>query len=263
VDFFLTRIYNEVVVKQLCEFKKDWQIKNKFLFLTGKPFKLNRTRLLYKLHQKNLLKDNTWSFYPIDDERNLGHATIPEITLDDYNNFVKKCKKRPDDVKYVASGSAWHFNPVPYNVELYGNTDFSIVPESAFNNTHVLDNAIVTEKTWIPILNHHAFIIAGIPTSLSKLEAMGFKTFEQYLPVKYDNITNYEQRLDAIVENVEFLVGNIKTLDNDIANDTKHNHQNFIKLAQNNIDNILNFAKQHQWQITKFDDLVKTADRVL
>lgn len=263
VDFFLVRIYNEVVVKQLCEFKKDWQIKNKFLFLTGKPFKLNRTRLLYKLHEKNLLKDNTWSFYPIDDERNLGHATVPEITIDEYNSFVEQCKCRPDGVKFVASGGAWHFNPVPYDVELYNTTDFSIIPESAFSNTNILNNTIITEKTWIPILNHHAFIIAGTPGILDQLASMGFKTFDQYLPVKYNDIADHEQRLNAVVKNVEFLASNIKTLENDLANDAQHNHQNFIKLAHNNIDNVLNFAKKHHWQITQFDELVKTADRPL
>jgi hypothetical protein len=263
VDFFATRIYNEVVVKQLCEFKKEFQLKNKFLFLTGKPFKLNRTRLLYKLQQKNLLKNNIWSFYPIDDERNLGHSTVPETTVEEYKNFVEQCKQQPDSVKFVSSGGSWHFNPVPYDIELYNNTDFSIVPESAFNNTHILDNAIVTEKTWIPILNYHAFIIAGIPTSLNKLKAMGFKTFEEYLPIKYDSIIDHEQRLNAIVENVEFLVNNIKTLENNIVRDTEHNYQNFIKLACNNVDNILNFAKKHHWQINQLDDLVKTSDRTL
>ena len=57
---------------------------------------------------------------------------------------------------------------------------------------------------------------------------MGFKTFEEYLPIKYDSIVDYEQRLNAIVENVEFLVNNIKILENDIIHDTKHNYQNFI-----------------------------------
>ena len=92
---------------------------------------------------------------------------------------------------------------------------------------------------------------------------MGFRTFEEYLPVKYDNILDHEQRLNAIVENVEFLVNNTSALENDLINDIKHNHQNFIKLAYNNIDNILNLAKKHQWQIEQFDDLVKTSDKIL
>ena len=263
IDFFLVRIYNEVVVKKLCGFNPNWSGQDKFLFLTGKPFKLNRTRLLYKLYQQNLLINNTWSFYPIEDSRNLGHSTVPELSNEEYLNFIDFCQNKPDDVKFVPSGGAWHFNPVPYNPEIYKNTGFSIVPESAFNNTNILDNSIITEKTWIPILNHHAFIIAGLPGILDKLNGLGFKTFKEYLPVEYDSIVDHEQRLDAIVKNVEFLKNNIKNLEDDIVKDTEYNYKNFIKLAHSNIDRVINFAKTHILDIDNFDELVLTPDRPL
>lgn len=263
IDYFLVRIYNEVVVKKLCNFKKIPDVKNPFLFLTGKPSKLNRTRLLYKLQQKNLLENSIWSFYPIKDKINQEHSTVPEITVDEYIDFTNKYQRQPDSVKFKPFGHSYFFLPVPYDVKLYNSTGFSIVPETVFNNTHSADAVFFTEKTWIPILNNHAFIIAGIPGVLKQLSIMGFRTFEEYLPVKYDNILDHEQRLNAIVENVEFLVNNTSALENDLINDIKHNHQNFIKLACNNIDNILNLAKKNQWQIEQFDDLVKTSDKIL
>jgi len=263
IDYFLVRIYNEVVVKKLCDFKKIPDVKSTFLFLTGKPSKLNRTRLLYKLQQKNLLENNIWSFYPIKDKISQGHSTLPEITVDEYINFIDKYQRQPDSVKFESYGNSHFFLPVPYDVNLYNNTGFSIVPETTFNNTNVFDTVFLTEKTWIPILNNHAFIIAGIPGILKQLSTMGFKTFEEYLPVKYDGIVDHEQRLNAIVENVEFLVNNIKSLENNIVNDIGYNHQHFIKLALTNIDSVINFAKMHDWQISNLEDIVKTADKTL
>ena len=92
---------------------------------------------------------------------------------------------------------------------------------------------------------------------------MGFKTFKEYLPVEYDSIVDHEQKLDAIVKNVEFLKNNIKNLEDDIVKDTEYNYKNFINLAHSNINRVVNFAKTNSLDIDNFDELVLTPDRPL
>ena len=142
--------------------------------MTGKPSKLNRTRLLYKLQQKNLLENSIWSFYPIKDKINQEHSTVPEITVDEYIDFTNKYQRQPDSVKFKPTGYSYFFLPVPYDVKLYNSTGFSIVPETVFNNTHSADTVFFTEELyfiWLfsasVILCHNDSVSGSISSSTS------------------------------------------------------------------------------------------------
>ena len=89
------------------------------------------------------------------------------------------------------------------NVEAddYTKTFVSLVSESLSDDTILF----LSEKIWKPIYMGHPFIVNGNPKTLEYLKSQGFKTFEQWWPESYDNITNTNGRIDAIVDIIQNL----------------------------------------------------------
>ena len=89
-----------------------------------------------------------------------------------------------------------HNNHKLINREFYDNSYWNIVVETHFNQNTIF----LTEKTFKPILNLQPFIIVGNTHSLKLLRHLGYKTFENVLQEKYDNITNSIDRMHNLLE---------------------------------------------------------------
>jgi len=273
IDYFLYRMWNLIVEKQSNPIAYRWipnKKQKKFLFLTGDPTRVNRARLLYKFYQSNLLKKSIWSFPISNDVDKLTlaklHQILPELTTNELLTFIKKCRNKPDDVnvnknikEYVEFQSdTVSYSPVgpsgiPYDVKLYTNSLFSVVSESRFNFD---TNPWITEKTWLPIINRRPFIIANSTNSLTKLQKMGFLTFEEFLKVPdYDQIADSELRLDAIVENTQHWLDTIHAQSKTIIEYVEHNFLNLKENYARNIQKIDAFIKKNNLALTK-DELV-------
>ena len=87
----------------------------------------------------------------------------------------------------------------------------------------------LTEKTWKPIIHNLPFIHVGQPGSFDKLKKLGFKTFEEYLLVPYDHITDQEERMSAVIENIAYWFDHIHDHKDNIIKDIQHNYQHFLK----------------------------------
>lgn len=179
IDFFLFLIYHKIFVDKVSTPAKKWNSEaKKILFLTGKPSRFNRVRLLYKLIKEGLLAHVTWSFSCRNlEELETSASYVPEMTKLEFGKFVKLYTNFPD--KYFPTKS-WR---VP---NLYKNKLFNLISESDFDRAWA--GPWITEKTWLAIANRLPFILAGEHKTLDRLSEMGFKTFQNFLLISnYDN----------------------------------------------------------------------------
>lgn len=228
IDFFALATWARIkkINQQL---NKSWSPDNgKFLFLTGKPNKINRIRLLWKLGKERLLDRSTWSLFVPNEMYDSCQQILPEIDADEFYSFVQANKRSPD-IDDVTG-----FCGLPFDVELYHNSLFQIISETHFGQ----QRPWITEKTWLAVLNRLPFIMAGNVDTLKYLQTVyKLRTFEQYLPRSdYDTIVESEKRLDAIVENTHYLLQNASKKAQEINHDVEHNYkQTMLMIHQNQL----------------------------
>lgn len=97
----------------------------------------------------------------------------------------------------------------PLNLKYYENTYFSVVTETNFyTNFSDYSNQtgrLLSEKVFKPIACKHPFIVASVPNFLDKLKELGYKTFSPYINESYDTILDDNERLHAILLEIERL----------------------------------------------------------
>jgi hypothetical protein len=117
-------------------------------------------------------------------------------------------------------------------VDLHKKTKFSLIAETEFNTNN---KQFISEKTFKAIVNKHPFVLAANVGVLSTLKKMGFRTFENYLPVSdYDSITDPNLRLTAIVKNVQGILDMSDDEFLPLKQDAEHNFNIFAELVLNN-----------------------------
>lgn len=76
-----------------------------------------------------------------------------------------------------------------------------IVTETVFYH----DKRHLTEKIFKPIVSKRPFMLAAAPGNLAYLKSYGFQTFDKWIDESYDTIQDSDQRLQAIVDQVNML----------------------------------------------------------
>jgi hypothetical protein len=181
IDFFFWRVYQEIIIKQTNKTNPQWNADaDKFLFLTGKPNKINRVGLLWELYKKDLLKHAIWSLYGQDSDRKSTLKILANqgVTPDVANQFINEYQCIPDNIVPMPwPNGGTHYGGIPYDDTLYANVKFRIISETGFQSDS--KKPWVTEKTWLTIVNCCPFILAGDTGSLDYLESLGFRTFKK------------------------------------------------------------------------------------
>lgn len=183
IDFYLFRTYYQIIKKQQSGLVSKWDPSTKkMLLFTGKPSRIQRTRLMYKLIQAGLIDHMIWSYgFANQEQYKIARTYLPELTDEEFDHFAKKYQNFGDGHFFALEGYG-----TPYNVEVFNNTSFQIISETYFETPAA--SPWVTEKTWISIINRRPFIVVGEFGHLNKLKKMGFKTFQEFLPVpNYDD----------------------------------------------------------------------------
>lgn len=230
IDQWLKYTYEKLFLEKLSPVRTEFSYKkdNSFLFLMGKSYKMNRIRLFYKLLEKNCIKENT--FYTL--RHNNHEATFREAfmimkdvlnTRADLKNFFNKYKKEID-VKYdtTVCNAELHYMGIPYNVNMFLNSNFQIIPESDISSTWI------TEKTWISIANKMPFIMVSSKNTCAYLESLGFKTFREYMKYpNYDEHDDYNIVLDQVVKNVRHWQKNLHKFKDSLKTDVDYNFKLF------------------------------------
>lgn len=119
----------------------------------------------YRTYRKNFLN-------LLDSHRLNNHCYIPSLTTN---------VDAQSSASYVSSD--------------FSSTAISVVLETVFDQRIHL-----TEKILRPIACGHPFVVAAGPGTLEFLKRYGFKTFAPYINETYDTITDPQQRLAAMVE---------------------------------------------------------------
>jgi len=258
VNYFLWRTYDKVVRQNKSKVNTSWNgDANKFLILNGKPGRKNRIRLLWKL--KPHLHKAIWSLHVHSGTKNECRSMIPELSDGEFEAFVKQYNNNPDQAKIIFQTDSLHYGGIPYDEKMFGDSLFRIITETDFV---VRPDVLpwLTEKTFLTILNNLPFIMAGDNNSLHKLNKMGFRTFEKYLPIPhYDEIRDEEKKLDAIVENTKYWINSMIDREQ-IAEDVRHNHQRLIDLAGANLKILENICEEYGIHPTRVEDVCTTFD---
>jgi len=189
----------------------------KFISLHGVP-RLFRLVLTSQLIKRNLLDNAFYSIW-------INTTNQEKIEFD--KEFVTKGSKQfPNlimEVPTILNAYISKFPMMVYptftattcycqdDVFLYNNSYFSLVGETVFAKYAGLQDDLFyecydfSEKLFRPIKFKHPFILLARPNSLKVLREDGYKTFHPFINESYDLIENDEDRLLAILTEVERL----------------------------------------------------------
>lgn len=216
--------------------------KGKNFLCFNRILRQHRVALLGLLYEKNLVDTAYYSFFhkltynkdstPFEYIR----KTLSKVTYGKiYRNIFKNMKNFPlllnnktgENTNYVLDTDS-HY---------YDNSYFSLVTETFFfegSSTSFWDETSIffSEKIFKPIACGHPFILVSRPNSLTYLKKLGYKTFHPYIDETYDSIENDEERLLAIVNEVDRLCKQTpeQWLDwlRSVSEIVKHNHSTIV-----------------------------------
>lgn len=128
-----------------------------------------------------------------------------------------KDKKLPNDVSTLHDHYQRFFNP-----EWYDDTYFSTVIETRQHGICYQP----TEKTFKACAYYHPFLVVGQQGVLKLLKNMGFETYENIFDESYDDIQDFDARLDAIIKNIDHFKK--EPYDQETQRRLQHNHDHFF-----------------------------------
>lgn len=89
------------------------------------------------------------------------------------------------------------------SMDLYRNAYFEIVPETTFEDIHM-----VSEKITKSICSKTPFLCLSTPGYLKFLQSLGYKTFSHLIDESYDTIDDVSERTKKLVETAEHIILN-------------------------------------------------------
>lgn len=195
IDFWVYKVYESLIVQKTAESATEWNSDSQnILFMTGKPNKIHRTRLLYKLLKSEIKNCLVWSYGVNPQHADESLVYLNELSVDQQQEFLNLAQRDLDG----ELGSLKGHCGTTFSSSIYKNSVLQIISETDFDRP--LSQPFITEKTWISIVNHRPFIVASELGHLTKLNKHGIRTFNQYLAIpNYDdpNLENFlEYKLD-------------------------------------------------------------------
>jgi hypothetical protein len=89
--------------------------------------------------------------------------------------------------------------PDVYGMQIYQQVALDVVTETVYHYPY----PYFSEKTYRPMINRRMFIVLAPPGVLAQLHRLGFETWGDLIDQSYDQISDPEQRLLAVVAAVE------------------------------------------------------------
>lgn len=206
------------------------------LFLIGKPNKQHRVGLLKKFYEREKLDTLLWSLTVHDSVKNsIKENFFSNYSSETFDKFITECSKTLD---VECSSPTFVHLGFPNDHMLYNKTGYSIISETKIHGYS--DRPLITEKTYRAIANHHPFIMLGPQHNLRWLNDKGFKTFQEYMPIRYNDIWDVDKRMDFIVSNSVYFSKNIVSKNKILLEqDTNHNFRLFKIMGKESMDKFL------------------------
>lgn len=120
------------------------------------------------------------------------------------------------------------------SMDLYSDCWFEIVPETLYQFGY-----FITEKTIKPIATKTPFLILSSPGYLKFLQNLGFRTFHNLIDESYDTIENLNDRVSAIVKQVEIIV----------QNGSENFYRESLDITTHNQNRLLEITGRYQFDI--------------
>jgi hypothetical protein len=193
---------------------------------------LNANNLLDKgAVSYNVVHNQTWSWeQEIDSNTKLSNNAIKFIKEQNLPNKIIA-----DDELVPGYASA--------DIPRQHDSFWHVVPETVF----YYDKLHLTEKIFKPIVSKQPFMLVAAPGNLAYLKSYGFKTFDNVIDESYDNIQDPDERVDAIVSQLEWYcslnAADKLAVAREVEDAVKHNFEWFYtgfkhQIAQELVDNV-------------------------
>jgi len=139
--------------------------------------------------------------------------------------------KTPIILDYDAGNIGDDMNQRMLVKEHFTETYFSFVTETVFESNPGAP-LFITEKTYMPFVNYHPFIITSGPGCLRYLKEQGYETFPELFDESYDDVVDRARRLSIIMNNIEkWCTKDIDELHKaywSVWEKLEHNHKHFF-----------------------------------
>jgi hypothetical protein len=209
-------------------------------FLTAKLHKKSRAHMLNALFESNLRHSTLLGILG-----NSKHLDDEFKTNSEFVKFVDSNRGSLDNVPtQVARDESGHPDVLTSqgwsnNCDIYDKSAVSIICETHETN----DSTFVTEKTYRSILNRHPFVIRAAFPILKHLQALGFKTFSDFIDESYDESSEISlEYSNLLVERAEQLLSAVKQHPEKIQAVVDHNYNMLLRHGQAELDRLVSRA---------------------
>jgi len=265
----LWKTWNLIKVHKISEQNQHWNNRaDKFLFLTGKPYRINRARLLQKLINAGLKDRMVWSLFCHDEsDFDFTHTQFPELSKKQLRIWIDEHLRNPDSIELTIRNTPAlnaHYQGFPYNSELFRNTLFRLVSETSFRNENEISNYFrhyPTEKFYITAFNSQPWILAADPGLLTYLENEGYDGFRWALSEQYDQLLVQADRLNSVVRCTKSWIESGMPDHDRIRKSVEHNTGHVESLAIKQRDLLYAINQKYDLGFSNLTDLFPVLDR--
>ena len=158
-----------------------------------------------QLRQDSIISQNT-----VNNTTTISTDTLKtlELTVDDWQEFK-------NSLPLLADGNNFHINaPFDHLPDLHSKTVFSIVNETLISN-YKNTSLFFSEKLLKPIINYQPMVIYGQQGINRKIKMLGFKTYEDYFDLSFDDEPDDVLRYKKLLASVEHTVKHLRLLSRD------------------------------------------------
>jgi hypothetical protein len=142
-------------------------------------------------------------------------ATISTDILEKLNLNSNDWQEFKRALPLLADGNNFHINtPFDHLPELHSKTVFSIVNETLISN-YKNTSLFFSEKLLKPIINYQPMVIYGQQGINRSIKMLGFKTYEDYFDLSFDDEPDDVLRYKKLIASVEHTVKYLKSLSQD------------------------------------------------
>ena len=268
VDWCLWKTWNLIQVHKISGQNQHWNDQaDKFLFLTGKPYRRNRARLLWELINAGLKDQMVWSLFCHDTDFDHARPLFPELSKEQLRDWFDQHLCNPDNIELTIRNTptmSAHYQGFPYSPDLFSNTLFRVISETSFRTETELPSCFrhyPTEKFYVTAFNSQPWILAADPGLLDHLEAEGFDGFRWALSEQYDHLQPVKPRMDAIVNCAKSWIESGIPNHDQIRKGVEHNTRHVESLALKQRDKLETINQKYNLGFTDLTDLFPILDR--
>jgi hypothetical protein len=268
VDWCLWKTWNLIRVHKISGQNQHWNDQaDKFLFLTGKPYRRNRARLLWELINAGLKDQMVWSLFCHDTDFDHARPLFPELSKEQLRDWFDQHLCNPDNIELTIRNTptmSAHYQGFPYSPDLFSNTLFRVISETSFRTETELPSCFrhyPTEKFYVTAFNSQPWILAADPGLLDHLEAEGFDGFRWALSEQYDHLQPVKPRMNAIVNCTKSWIESGIPDHDRIRKSVEHNVRHVESLALNQRDKLEAINQKYNLGFLDLTDLFPILDR--